>query len=75
MTCYFDPSTGDVYDHDGQKVGNLDGTGWDQSWSGDYPREVLDVLRDAMEGTKPSAYNQVLLADMASENIEQAVPE
>jgi hypothetical protein len=74
MTCYFAPSTGDVFDHEGTLVGSLDGTGWGQSWSGDFPREVLDILRDAMDGTKPSAYNQALLTDMASENIEQGTP-
>ncbi len=75
MTCYFDPSTGDVYDHTGSIVGNLDtDTDWGQSWSGDFPREVLDVLHNAMEGSKPSAYNQELLADMASENIEIGTP-
>jgi len=75
MTCYFDATTGDVWDHTGSKVGNLDtDTDWGQSWTGDFPREVLDVLRDAMEGSKPSAYNQSLLADMASENIEEGTP-
>lgn len=74
MTCYFDPATGDVYDHGGTKVGNLSNTDWDGGWSGDFPREVLDVLRGAMEGAKPSAYNQALLADMASENIEEGTP-
>jgi hypothetical protein len=74
MTCYFDPTTGDVFDHTGGKVGNLDGTGWGQSWRGDFPQEVLDILRSAMDGSKPSAYNQSLLADMASENIEQGTP-
>jgi hypothetical protein len=74
MTCYFDPSgtTVDVYDHEGNLVGeSIEFSG---SWSGDFPREVLDVLREAMEGSKPSAYNQALLADMAGENIEQGTP-
>ena len=75
MTCYFDAETGDVFDHEENKVGTLNGTGWGESWDGDFPREVLDVLREAMDGTKPSAYNQDLLADMASENIKQGVPE
>jgi hypothetical protein len=75
MTCYFDPATGDVYDHEGTIVGNLDAdTDWGGSWSGDFPREVLDVLRNAMEATKPSAYNRELLADMASESIERGTP-
>jgi len=70
MTCYWDPQTGDVYDHTGSVVGNLDV----KAWSGDFPRDVLDVLRGAMGGSKPSAYNQSLLADMASENIEIGTP-
>lgn len=32
-------------------------------------------MLDAMEGSKPSAYNQSLLADMATENIEAGVPQ
>lgn len=76
MTCYIDPNTGDVYDQEGNIVGNLvDEYDWDYSWSGDFPRQALDVLRGAMEGTKPSAYNQALLADMASENIEMGTPD
>jgi hypothetical protein len=74
MTCYVDPSNGDVYDHKGVIVGNLDNTGWGKSWGGDFPREALDVLRGAMDSTKPSAYNQALLADMASENIKIGTP-
>lgn len=74
MTCYVDPVSGEVYDHTGAIVGNLDGTGWDRSWSGDFPREALDILREAMDGDQPSAYNQSLLADMASENIEMGTP-
>ncbi len=70
MTCYYDPQTGDVYDHQGTVVGTLDV----QTWTGDFPREVLDVLRQNMEGSKPSAYNQALLADMASENIKIGTP-
>lgn len=74
MTCYVDlnGTTMDVYDHEGTLVGESIEFGG--SWSGDFPREALDVLRDAVEGTKPSAYNQVLLADMASENIEIGTP-
>lgn len=74
MTCYFDPDgqAMDVYDHDGNLVAeNYDFSG---TWSGDFPREVFDVLRGAMEGSKPSAYNQELLADMASENIKEGTP-
>jgi hypothetical protein len=75
MTCHIDVQTGDVYDHTGTVVGNLnEQTDWAQSWRGDYPNEVLDVLREAMTKTKPDAYNQALLIDMASENIEIGTP-
>jgi hypothetical protein len=75
MTCYIDASTGDVYDHAGTVVGNLnEQTDWGQTWRGDYPNEALDVLRKAMTDTKPDGYNQALLIDMASENIEVGTP-
>jgi hypothetical protein len=72
MTCYIDPESGEVYDHTGTKVGTI--SEWGQSWSGDFPTEALDVLREAMDGDQPSAYNQSLLVDMASENIEMGTP-
>jgi len=74
MTCYVDPTSGDVYDHTGSKVGNLDGTGWGHSWSGDFPRKALDVLYDALDSDKPSGYNQQLIAEMAAEQIEMGTP-
>jgi len=75
MTIWFDLATGDVYDHEMTVIGNLEtDTEWDGSWRGRYPNEVLDIARDAMEGSRPSAYNQVLLTDMASENIKQGPP-
>lgn len=70
MTCYYHPQSGDVYDHEGTVVGSLSAT----TWTGDFPGEALDVLREAMDGNQPSAYNQSLLADMASENIEIGTP-
>jgi len=75
MTWYYDPHDGqiDVYDHEGTLVtSNIDVAG---GW-GDrgFPDEVLVVMRDNMEGDQPSAYNQALLADAATENIEQGTP-
>jgi hypothetical protein len=74
MTIYYDPDgvTMDVYDHEGTRIGS--GVVFGGSWSGDFPDEVLDVAREAMDGAQPSRYNQKLLADMASENIEQGQP-
>jgi len=74
MTCYVDSSNGDVYDHTGAVVGNLDGTGWGQSWTGDFPREALDVLYGALDSDKPSGYNQQLIAEIAAEQIEMGTP-
>lgn len=74
MTWYFDPSgtTMDVYDHTGDRVAT--GREFGGSWSGDFPDEVLVVMRETMKGNQPSAYNQTLLADAATENIEQGTP-
>jgi len=75
MTCWFDPDTLDVYDHNGNLVGNVGtDTDFNGTWVSDWPQQTLIVLRNAMEGTKPSAYNQRLIADMASENIERGTP-
>jgi len=82
MTWHFAPSgettdgvlTIDVWDHDGTQVATdrplPEG---DRSW-GDYPDEVKVVMRENMDGDQPSAYNQSLLADAATDNIEQGVP-
>ncbi|MFA9504391.1 hypothetical protein ACERIM_16635 [Natrinema sp. H-ect1] len=62
-----------MYDHEETLVG--ESVEFSGSWDGDdFLREVLHILRDAMVGTKPSAYNQNLLADLASENIKEGVP-
>lgn len=74
MTCYVDPQNGDVYDHEGTLVGNLvESHDWDRSWSGDFPREALDVLFEARENGR-SAYNQELLFQIAAEQIEMGTP-
>ena len=74
MTWYFDTSdtTMDVYDHTGALVAESREFGG--SWSGDFPNEVLAVMRESMDGDQPSAYNQALLSDAATENIEQGTP-
>lgn len=74
MTCYFNPlpdNKMDVYDHTGTLVG---GDVPFDKWSGDFPREVLDVLYAAREGSQPSAYNQELLFCVACEQIEEGTP-
>lgn len=74
MTCYFDPNgeTVDVYDHEGTLVG--ESVEFSGSWSGAYPREVLDVLYSARDGDAPNAYNQELLFCLAAEQIEEGTP-
>lgn len=74
MTWYFDPSgtTMDVYDHEGDLV--AEEYEFSGSWTDGYPNEVLTVMRETMEGDQPSAYNQSLLADAATGNIEQGTP-
>jgi len=81
MTWYFDPSgtTMDVYDHTGTMIAQdrlipeTDESG-EGNWMGDYPDEVLVVMRESMDGDQPSAYDQSLLADAATENIEEGMP-
>lgn len=76
MTWFFDPSgnTIDVYDHEGTIV--VEDRAFSGSWDDPpgYPQEVLTVMREAMEGDQPSAYNQSLLADAATDNIEEGTP-
>lgn len=75
MTCYWNPGTGGVYDHEGSVVGNLlNDTDWNQTWTGDFPGEVLDILYTARDGEQPSAYNQELLFCLAAEQIEEGTP-
>ena len=74
MTCYFDPhgTTMDVYDHDGNLVG--EDVEFGGTCRGRYPPEVLDVLYDAREESQPSAYNQELLFCLAGGQIERGTP-
>ena len=75
MTCWVDPETGDVYDHEANVVGNLvDSHDWSFSFSGDYPDEAKDVLYNAREGNQPSSYNQELLFNLAADQIEMGTP-
>jgi len=73
MTWWYEPqgSTIDVYDHTGNLV--ADGREFDGS-GGDPPSVVLDIMRESMDGNQPSAYNQSLLADAATGNIEKGTP-
>ena len=63
MTWKLDYETGDVIDHEGEIVGAID-TPYRM------PDDVHEVMRDAMKGNQPSSYNQTLLADAATNNIE-----
>lgn len=81
MTCYFDPSQGtfDAYDHAGTQVASgveiKDSWGMDeQGRLVDPPLDFLETMRGAMEGSKPSAYNQTLLADLATNNFRVGTP-
>lgn len=69
MTWYLDPETGDVYDHNGDVVGTVDG-----SDGYTIPADVYEIMIEAKEGDQPSAYNQNLLMDAATENIELGTP-
>jgi hypothetical protein len=75
MTCWVDPETGDVFDHTGSVVGNIiNSHNWEQSWSGDYPDEALDILYQARDVDQTSSYNQQLLFCIAAEQIEIGTP-
>lgn len=74
MTWYFEAHERqiDVWDHNGNHVAqNVDFSG---VWSGDFPNEVYRVMRESMDGTQPSLYNQHLLADAATDNIKEGTP-
>lgn len=76
MTWYFDPDgmTMDVYDHEGTLVAA------DRPFSGawstppGYPPEVLEVMREAFQTGGPTSYNQALLRDAATDNIQVGTP-
>lgn len=84
MTWYYDitgAKTMDVWDHEGTKVAEDTAIGYDEdgdlvgSYPGQYPPRVKTIAREHMEGNQPSAYNQSLLADMATDNIERGPPD
>ena len=64
-----DGETMDVYDHNDDIVAK--DVYFGGQWEGDYPNEIMTVMREEMDGDQPSAYNQSLLADAATENIER----
>jgi hypothetical protein len=74
MTCYFDPTTGAVFDHEGGVVGDLNDTDWQKTWSGRCPDEVIVMLKDAVDETKSDSYNQSLLTHIATDDIEPGTP-
>ncbi|MDL0135124.1 hypothetical protein [Halobacterium salinarum] len=63
MTWLLDSETGEVIDHDGNVVATIE-----KPYR--LPDDVHEVMRDTMEGNQPSAYNQSLLVDAATNNIE-----
>ena len=67
MTWYIDPETGDVYDHNEDVVGSIE-------LPGISDQDMRDAMREAMDGDQPSAYNQTLLADLASQNWVKELP-
>lgn len=83
MTWHFeltDETTMDVWDHEDTKVasdvairfdseGNPTGT-----YTGKFPTRIKDIARAEMEGSQPSAYNQSLIVDMETDNIERGAP-
>jgi hypothetical protein len=74
MTWYFDPTETamDVYDHEGTKVrADIEFGG---TWVDDYPDMIDAIMRGELGDGQPSKYNQLLLADAATDNIEQGVP-
>ena len=81
MAWYFDPHGDymDVYDHEGTLVAEDEPISYDTGgdvvgvWT-DYPDRVKEIAREQMEGNQPSAYNQGLLADMATDNIKKGTP-
>ena len=82
MTWYFEitgESTMTVWDHEGTKIAEdtpvrIENGEPAPNFSGDFPARVKEIARESMEGNQPSAYNQTLLADMATDNIERGTP-
>jgi len=72
MTCYVDPASGDVFDHQGNAVGSI--SDWDGSWSGDFPDSALELLCSAVNESDATGYSQRLIAEMAAEKIEMGTP-
>lgn len=74
MTWYFEAHerTFDVWDHEGNLV--AEGVAFDGVWEGDFPDEIYSVMRGAMGDATPSRYNQLLIADAATDNIKEGTP-
>ena len=75
MTWYWDHNDDaiTVWDHNGDIVDQ--DKAFPGRWKGDYPNEVLDVIRENMDGDQPSAYNQSALAAAATGDIERGPPD
>ena len=54
-----------VYDHEGSLIDTLSNDG-----SGFSKQDVQNVAFDAMQGSRPSAYNQAMIACMATNQIK-----
>ena len=67
MTWYLDPDTLDVYDHTGEVVGSAN--------SVSLPNEVHRVMQDMQDDDKPSEYNESMILDAATNNIELGTPD
>ena len=60
----------DVYDHNNEHITTVENDG-----GGFGKQDVRDVAFDAMDGNQPSAYNQTLIACIATNQIEIIRPE
>lgn len=67
MTWYLDPDTGDIYDHEGTVIKSV-------SEPFAVPDDIYKAMLEAKDGNQPSAYNQSLLMDAATDNIERGSP-
>lgn len=74
MTWYFEAHerTIDVWDHNADLVAtDVEFSG---VWEGNFPDEVYAVMRAELGSGQPSAYNQLLIADAATDNIKEGTP-
>lgn len=74
MTWYFEAHERwlTIWDHNGDLV--ADNVRFSGTWEGAFPKKVHAVMREAMGDGQPSRYNQLLLADAATNNIKEGTP-